>query len=161
MPPPEPETIFKNRIVQKGLFNLKVLNKNITEWFSNKKYSFQEKTNSSKAKDRGHEVRVDFSAEKKVDNYAKYIINIEILATELEKVRLEDKSLDKGNVEIRLNANLQLDYKNRFGDKPFHRFLRGLYHRYFKGEIKHYEDQSEEEGKDLFDTIKESLNLLT
>ncbi len=160
MPPAEPENIFKNRIVQKGLFDLKTLDKNIKEWFSNKGYLFQEKKNVSKAKDKGHETEIVFSAEKKVDNYAKYIINTEILATGLEKVKLGDKMLDKGNVEIRLDANLQLDYKNRFGDKLFGKFLRAVYHKYFKEQIKHYENQSEEEGKDLFSIMKGSLNLL-
>ncbi len=160
MPPPEPETIFKNRIIQRGLFDLKSLTEAIKDWFSTYKYTIQEKKNTSKGKDKGHEVQIAFSGEKKVDNYAKYIINIEIVGTELERVKKEDKTLDKGNLEIRMDANLQLDYKNKFGNKPFGKFLRNIYHKYFKAQIKHYEAQSDEEGKGLFSAVKGALNLL-
>jgi len=69
-------------------------------------------------------------------------------------------STNKGEVEIKIRVNLVKDYEERWEDRPFYKFLRGIYERYIiRTTIDEYEDDLEDKSKGYIKEIKAFLNL--
>ena len=69
-------------------------------------------------------------------------------------------SLQKGEVEIIFKANIIKDYEKRWEDKPFWKFLRGVYEKYVIREtIDEYEDDIENEAKEMISEFKAFLKI--
>jgi len=152
--------IFFQRISKKGVFDLNKVVKNLKDYLKDHKYFLNEKQNISKATDKGNEITLDFIAEKEIDDFYAYKITVDFLVTNLNKVSVKEKKLDKGEVEIRITPRLILDHNNKFrgwlGD-----FLFKLYKSYvIKDKInKVYTAKLYVEAMGLFDLMKHDMDL--
>ena len=69
-------------------------------------------------------------------------------------------STNKGEVKITIKANLVRDYEDRWEDRPFYKFLRGVYEKYvIRATREEYENDLENKAKEYIQEIKAFLNL--
>lgn len=118
-----------------GIFDFDKLYKGMHDWFMSYKYDFHEKENTKKSKDLGSFIEINWIAERNIDEYVKFLINVHIIIDNFNRV----EKLDTGNMIIELSASLVLDYNNKWSIKPFHKFLFNIYNKYIiKEKINRY-----------------------
>src|SRR3989338_6500674 len=152
--------IFNQRISKKGVFDLNNVIKEIKEFLNNSKYDVDEKQNISKETSNGIETTIEIVAEREIDDFFMYKLNIEFLVIKLSKVSINNKKMDKGELEVRIVPKLVLDNKNKFhgwlGDISFK-----IYRDYLiKDKInKVHAEKIYLDGMAVFDLIKHNLDL--
>ncbi|MEM4266816.1 MAG: hypothetical protein QW404_02055 [Candidatus Nanoarchaeia archaeon] len=155
--------IFSNRIIQEGPFDINLIYKTLREWFERKKYEYTEVENTTNFKPKGAEIKVRMRGEKEVTDYYKFTINVNFLILETEKVKIKDKVLDLGKMEVRIETFMEVDYRKKFQKSRMGKFIRFIYNNYIiKDEIQSvYGGKSYEDGMDLFETLKDTIGLYT
>ena len=124
------------------------------------KYDVDEKQNISKETSNGIETTIEIVAEREIDDFFMYKLNIEFLVIKLSKVSINNKKMDKGELEVRIVPKLVLDNKNKFhgwlGDISFK-----IYRDYLiKDKInKVHAAKIYLDGMAVFDLIKHNLDL--
>lgn len=151
------------KIQQKGIYDLKDLLKTIQTFFEEKRYTFQLSETQDKAKDKGYELIIGLKSDRDVDDYVRFHIDIHMLIIEMEKVKVKNKNLDRGNMDINFKAYLYLDYKNRWNKNFMSRFLNLIYNNYIiKIKIKtEYEAKLYIDLIELHNLVKDRLGLYT
>jgi len=71
-----------------------------------------------------------WDAEKKVDDYAKYVIKVTIEANKLKQISIKNKNLYNGEFNVAFESFIQKDYEDRLEKKPLLKFFRGVYGKY-------------------------------
>ena len=66
-------------IMYKGLYDFDKLYKAIEDWFNVYQYEYHEKQFKNKEYNVGDELEIKLSGDKKVDEYAKYVIELHVL----------------------------------------------------------------------------------
>ena len=94
-------------------------------------FSFVEKEHSIKPDKYGDERKYVFLMGRRFDAFAKTEIEIELKFENLNKVKKDGKTLERGDGEIVLTANVVLDYKNEWWMRKLHRSLLEFYLKYF------------------------------
>ena len=139
-----------------GEFNFDSLYKSVKSWFGSYRYDYYEKEMTEKNKPQGNSVLIKISAEREVDDYAKFVIEIDFN----EVLRI--KKTEKGNLgELRaiIRAKFILDYKNNWKNFPF---LLYLYNNVIlkKKVNKFYFPKLYDEMMDLNSMVKRNLGLI-
>tara|TARA_Y100000310_G_scaffold339688_1_gene433145 strand:+ start:2366 stop:2854 length:489 start_codon:yes stop_codon:yes gene_type:complete len=149
------------RIKKTGIYNIKDLCKSIQDYFNDRKYGYQLKDSQSKGNAKGHDVSIKYQAIKKIDNYVRFHIDMELFILSMEKVKIKTKLLDKGKMDINFKAYLFLDYKNKWNTNIFARFLNWIYNNFMirKKIKKHYSSNLYIELINLQDIVKKKLDL--
>lgn len=152
--------IFKQKIKKTGIFDLNKVVKEVKGFLGNYKYTFAEKQNISKDKDKGVETIIEIVAEREIDDFYMYKMSVDIFAANLNKVVVKDKKMDKGDLEIIFAVKLVLDHKNKFHSK-IGNFLFKMYQEYLiKDKIsKVHGAKVYMDGMQLFEIIKHNLDL--
>lgn len=146
------------QIRKSGVFDLDKLYQEMTNWFGDNKYDFNEDVHSDKHKDRGKEIIIVWSGEKKVTDYIKYNIEVNFLLKNINKVSKASNNLEKGSIKITLIAKLILDYHKKWNKSFFSNFLFKIYNNYIiKKEIGKYKNKLYKEILSLQDVAKEIL----
>ncbi len=145
-----------------GVYDFDKFYRDIINWFKTNHYFFNEKNHIEIVRPAGKDHKIDFIASKEVDDYMKYIINVEIWA--LRTAKLSSGETYKGELQVRIKGSMEADYKNKFERYgKMGKVLRSFYHRYifrrrlwtkFAGDI--YVDTNS-----LIDNIKSDLGLVT
>lgn len=156
--------IDKLRIEYEGLFSMPDLYATIDNWLKEKGYDKQEKKNVERVKAAGKDVELLLQPWKKITDYAKIVINIRVIASNIKEVEVEQDGakikLNQGKVHIVLDGWLQTDYEGRWEGKPLFFFLRELYDRYlYKPYTSSYESAVAKDTTDLHGELRSFLNL--
>ena len=114
------------RIKKTGFFKFESLYKDMKEWFDEHEYFFHEKEHAEKDLPQGREVLMKWIAEREIDDYTKFKIEIHFFIERLMKIN--DKY--KGELRITYFAHVELDYKNNWQKNPFTKFLFFIYNNY-------------------------------
>lgn len=151
------------KIKVKSVFDLSELYKLLYRWFETHGYDFQELEYRESLEAGGKSLEIRWYAEKKMDDYIKFVIKPSFFVVGLEKVEIEregeKESTNKGEVEQRFDAYLLKDYDSKW-EGPFLRFLRTVYDKFLiKSRIEGYEGQLHEELYTLLNEAKAFLNL--
>ncbi len=151
------------KVKQKSVFDLKELYTLLYKWFELYGYDFQEEEYRDIEKAGKKNLEIRWYAEKKVDDYIKYVIKISFMVLGLEEVEIEDdgvkRSSSKGEVEFRFDAFLLKDYENAW-EKGLMKFMREVYDKYIiKGRIDSLEGELQGELYKFIDEIKAFLNM--
>ncbi len=132
-----PATVPTKKLIvrYKGIFDMEGLYRVIVQWLKSKRYWFHESTYKHKVPTpHGAEEEIKFAAERKVDEYHLYNINMYFHLWHITEVEVikdgKKKKLTKGQIEIQIKGELVLDYQGRFDKSPFFQALRGFYHKY-------------------------------
>ena len=157
------ESVWSGKLKHKGYWNFKDTYTMMYDWLKDWNYSVSEDL-YKEVDDGGKEIIINWTAEKKVTDYFKYEISIEwhILGMIDAEVEIEGKKkkMNKGELGLSIKATIIKDYDKRWEDKPFHKFLRGLYENYIiKTAIKQYKDTLEDEVGELVSDTKAYLRL--
>ena len=156
--------VEKEAIRYDGLFSVKDLYKLIDDWVNEKGYMPVESFIEETVEKEGKVITVKLEPFKKLTDYAKAVIKIDIMISDCKEVEVKKEGktqkLNKGNVLIEIKSLLETDYEHRWEMKPWLYVLRTIFEKYiytpflsgFKGAIR-------EDTDHLKDQIKAFLNL--
>ena len=153
------------RIKDNTIFSLTELYKLLYRWFELHQYAFQEREYRDEDQGNGKKhIEIKWYAEKRIDNYFKYIIEIDFLILGLRDIEIEKDGVkvntNKGDIEMRIKSYVLKDYDATWERSPIMRFFREVYDkRIIKGRIEEYEDELYEETYQVMDEAKAFLNL--
>jgi len=120
------------RIKKAGIFDFDGLYKDMKSWFIEHEYLFHEKEHTEKDLSHGREILMKWYAEREIDDYAKFRIDIFFFVEKF--TRLDKKA--KAELKITYFASVELDYKNNWQKNPLYKFLFFIYNNYIiKGRI--------------------------
>ena len=166
--------VEKNRIIQKqfsytGLFRYKEFFRTLDFWLRDKFYDKKEKGSAEyRYHDNSKQIQLLFAPWKKVTDYYKITLRIEVLVREMKEVEVEidgkKQRLNHGTVDVSLTGFLILDYDDRLEkrEQPFLLFLRDMFHRYVYGYItKKYTEMVVDDLTDLENSLRSYLNTFT
>ena len=160
----EKKEVYKQKIKQTGYWNYKDLYNFCFNWLKDEGYKLKEKEYTEKITSFGKEIILKWEASKKITDYFKHVIEVKwhILGMKDAEVEQEGKKIatNKGEVGIEIKATLVRDYENRWEDRPFYKFLRGVYEKYIiRATREEYEGDLEDKAKEYLKEIKAFLNL--
>ena len=151
------------KVKQTGVFALDELYLLLYKWFELYGYDFQEQEYRDIEKAGKKNLEIRWYAEKKIDDYIKFVIKVSMMVVGMEDVEIEEegvkKSTKKGTVEYRFDAYLEKDYENRW-EGGVMKFLREVYDKFIiKGRIEALEGELQAELYKLMDEVKAFLNM--
>lgn len=115
----------------KGIFDFEQLYRIMRAWFSEREYDFFEKKYKDKDKIMGHEIEVDWHAEREINEFCQNHIRIFFHGWDMNEIDVvkdgKKKKVFKGRMLITFSAHLEMDYQNLWEKTAFHRFLRTFY----------------------------------
>ena len=149
------------KIVQNSIFNFGDLYKMIFRWFEVYEYNHHEDRYDEENRPAGKFLRVYWTAEKKIDAYTMFVIELNMFVigmkdTEVERNGLKSKT-NKGNIEFRISVYLKNDYNDKWKTFPLMAYI---YDRIIaKKRLDRYEGEIYGDYKKLIDEIKAFLSL--
>lgn len=157
----DPMKIMFHRIERAGIFDMVHLYKQMREWFADNKYTYTEKENTTKVKDKGIEIKLKMVGEREVTDYFKFEVDVRFLVVEVQKVKMKDKELDKGILSAFIRANLHFDYRHIWAKNKLAKLLRFIYNNFIiKRKIDDvYSPALKFEAEDLSNVMKGALDM--
>ena len=101
------------------VFNFDKLYKTMKSWFDDHDYDFHEKEHTEKDKPLGREILIKWVAEREVDDYAKFIIEVKFFIENFTEI----EGANKCDLELKFWARVELDYKNAWQTNRLYKFL--------------------------------------
>ena len=152
------------KVRQVSIFDMGDLYKTMFRWFSQHNYDFQEKQYMEQTTQGGKHLEIGWETNRKISDYIKFHIDIKFLIVGLDSVEIEINNMknktNKGDVEMRFTAWLELDYEGKWEGNAFIKFLKEAYNKFIiKSRIEDYEAELHEELYEFIGEIKSYLNL--
>ena len=119
-------------IKQTAIFDLKSFPKLFHNWAEENKYIFNERDFTEKVKGDGREYGIKYEFTKKSTPFIRARILIDAHAWRVNDVKVEDKILQKGQLEIAFDAVMEMDWQEKWESNKLLKFLRYLYIYYLK-----------------------------
>ena len=111
-----------------GVYNFDKFYRDIVNWFKSKNYFFNEKLHIEVVRPAGKDHKIDFISTKEIDDYCRYIINVEVWALRTAKL---SEGIYKGEIQVRVRGVMEIDYKGKFERYgALGKVLRNFYHKY-------------------------------
>ncbi|MBI1969944.1 hypothetical protein HYS48_04585 [Candidatus Woesearchaeota archaeon] len=161
----EKQRVAERHFEYKGLFKFRELFRIMDFWLRDKFYDKKEKYTSKMETPLGIQYNLQFEPWKKVTDYYKIVLEIEMTVTALREVEVElngeKQKVNHGKVEVKITSFLVFDYENKFEDaeKPFLYFLRHIMNFFvYKHITKKYWEMAVDEATDLENTMRSYLN---
>jgi len=152
------------KIKERSIFSLDELYKMLLYWFNVHRYDLQETEYRDNDIGGGKKnVEIKWYAEKKINDYFKFVIETSFLILGLEDVEVEQEGTkvksNRGEIEFNIRSSIVKDFDNKW-ETGIMRFLRGTYDKFIiKSRIEGYEKELYEEVYAYMDEIKVFLNL--
>jgi len=126
---------WKEELHFTGIFNYKDFFNMLYNVVTANGYTIMDDSHTQKEGDTGTEVEVKWEFERRVDDYTKFHIIIYYLITDMKEViiKKEDGSevrTNEGNVYVKINGAIELDWQNRWERTEFLKKMRNFYNRY-------------------------------
>ena len=158
----EKDSIYKGRIIQKGIFNFKDVYEFLYNYLTDENYDISETKYVEKLEGSTKNLEIIWNATKEVSDYFKFEITAtwSVLGLKKVKVKKDDQEIimDSGSIEIKFTASIVKDYENRWENNPPLKFIRGMYDRYIiRSRIDSYEVKIWEEINELVAQTKSFL----
>lgn len=159
-----PIIVVGDLVVKKsGILDFDGLFKAIKEWMERYNYEPMEKSHTEKKGSTGIYIESSWKGSRKVTEYVKFIITVDIFLRDLTDVAVQDEEgnqvkRQKGRLELVFNAKMQKNYKKNLSEekKSFGHFMKMLYEKYIiRDKLDKYEDKLYDEVTDLVETLKE------
>lgn len=162
----EKNTVFKEAVKHKGYWNFSDLYNFCFDFLKDEGYTVEEKAYTEKITNAGKEIIIEWEAKKKVTDYFKNHLDVDwhILGMKDAEVEREGKkeTTNKGEVKLTIEGMLERDYEDKWENRPFWKFLRGIYEKYIiRTTVDEYEDRLTDVGVKFVDEIKSFLQLST
>ncbi len=149
------------KLEQRAIFNFADLYKLLKSWFNLHNYDFFEKEYIDITKEAGEKSdSIKWEAERKVDDYVKFHIEVRIKLTDVENVELKHAMATKGICNMKFESFLEKDYEDRWERNFLVKFLRALYdHFILRSKLDRYAVELRTETYDVFNQAKSFLRL--
>lgn len=149
----EKDSIYKGKVMQKGVFNFKDVYEFLYDYLVDENYDISENKYVEKLEGQSKNIEIIWSATKEVSDYFKFEITATWAVLGLKKVKVkkgdQEIMMDSGSIEIKFTASIIKDYESRWENNPALKFMRGMYDRYIiRSRIDAYEVK-------IFDEINE------
>lgn len=151
------------KIKQESIFNIAELYKALFAWLGNYGYEFSEDEYNEKDSGKNKDLKIFWTAEKKIDMYIKWGIELSILILGMESTEIDRNGLklktNKASIEFKITSYMIKDYDDKWS-KGFTAVFRRIYdqviarQRYDRMEIELIVETNK-----LIDEIKAFLNL--
>jgi hypothetical protein len=160
----EKSNVYEQAVKHKGFFNYSDLYNFCYNWFKEEGYKLSEDTYTEKLSGFGKEIQIEWKASKKISDYYKNVIEAKwhILGMNDAEVEIDGKKVktNKGEVKIKISADLVRDYEENWDKKPMWKFLRGIYDKYIMRTTQdEYEDRLAKKTISFVEDLKSFLNL--
>jgi len=148
------------RVAKKGIFKFDELCDVIKSWGKSRHYDFTEKENKTKHFPRGKEIVRFWFFNREINDYMRFNIRLSFFITDFNSVKLNNKLLDKADMEIKLFSFIEFDYKKKWTGF-LKEFLINVYNNYIIKDriINVYEVKLYSELMELHDEIKDSIEM--
>jgi len=156
--------IDKMRLSYEGLLKITDLYKLVDGWLRQKGYDKREKRMAESITKTGKFIEWEMEPWKKITDYAKIVIKLRIIITDVKEVEVEiDKTkvkMNQGKADFVFDGYIETDYENRWESKPLFYFLRTLFDKYvFRSYTTGFHSNAIADVNDLHSRIKSFLNL--
>lgn len=156
--------VDKERVTYEGLFSIKEVHDIIVSWIKEKGYWPVEKKHTEGVKGEGKHIDIEMWPYKKVTDYAKHIIVIRLMATDVKDVVVEiegkKKKLNQGKLQIVFDAYLETDYESAWETKAIFYVVRTIFEKYvYTPFLSGFERNLKNDVNHLKSQIKGYLNL--
>lgn len=121
-----------NVIKQSAVFDLKSFPKLFREWALDNKYKFNETDFTEKVKGDGREYVIKYEFKRKITPFIRAIIKLDIWILRVNDVKVKDKMLQKGQLQIVFDSYIEYDWQEQFESNPLYKLFRYIYIYYLK-----------------------------
>jgi hypothetical protein len=147
-----------------GLFSVKDMYLLVDNFFAEKNYDKRESLNTEKVEPQGKFIELELEPYKKVTDYAKLVVKINIKMFNIKEVEIEKDGhkikINQGKVNILIDGLLQTDWEGRWTSKPFYVFVRTVWDKFiFKDYNSGWENKLKDEVNGLHTQLKAFFNL--
>lgn len=122
------------RVKYNGIFNFSDFYRVMYNVFTSLGYAVDETKYRLKEKQTGNEVEIIWDNIKKVDDYSRFKITVNIFIAGLRDVEIQKGNAKMGSnqadIDIMIKAVIQTDYMDRWETHPILKFLKAIYDRY-------------------------------
>ena len=155
------ETIIRDAEVNySGTFDLKEFLSVVKKFFGRYDYDLDEKLYETKPKDDLKSTFIRWNFSRRLDDYNKGSIRLEIKLDNYEEARIEGKKVVKGNLKLKINSEVIRDYEDKWKKSPIEKFFRAIYDLYIGREREDKVSKSVKELTENFRTeIKKYFNV--
>ena len=145
------------KIGKEGVFDLKEVYNLVNTFLLQRGHDVTEKEH---AYDEKGSLKIKWEAERKVDDYTKFCIEVTITGSGVKDVELKKKKALSGKFSIKLESYLKKDYEDTWEQRPIQKFLRGLYDKFIIGsKFDKYAKELKEETYALYNEVKSYLGV--
>ncbi|MBW3001973.1 hypothetical protein KY338_02295 [Candidatus Woesearchaeota archaeon] len=161
----ERTTVVEKEVIRySGLFSVKELYQLIEDFENSKGYFPVENFIEESVEKEGKVITAKLAPFKKLTDYAKAIIKIDIMIDNCKEVEIKragkKQKLNKGNVVIEIMSILETDYEHRWEMKPWLYVLRTVFEKYiYTPFLSGFKNALREDTDHLKEQIKAFLNL--
>jgi len=158
----EKDKVHNGKIKQEGIFNFKDFYEFLYDYLTDQNYDVVELKYVEKLKGESKDIEIIWIATKEVSDYFKFDIRVHWLIYGMKKIKAkregEELIMDNGTMELRFDAWLVKDWENRWENRPFWKFLRGVYDRFIvKSRVDDYGIKLWEESIEVINQAKSFL----
>jgi len=161
----EKTTVVDKEVIKyEGLFSVKELYQLIEDWENSKGYFPVENFIEESVEPEGKVITAKLEPFKKLTDYAKAIIKIDIMISGCKEVEItragKKQKLNKGLVVIEIMSILETDYEHKWEMKPWLYVLRTAFEKYiYTPFLSGFKNAVREDTDHLKEQIKSFLNL--
>ena len=162
----EEQKLYVKRLSYEGFFNFKEVFRTMDFWIRDKFYDKREHRYEEFKTPEGKQIELEFKPWKKVTDYYKIQIKIEMFVKGLRDVVIERNGkkvpMQHGSINIKLSGYLIVDYEHYWNKTPLLYFIRDMFDRFVYWYItKKYMKMTIDHIDDLYYTLSTYLNINT
>ena len=161
----EKENIYSSKIKHSGIFDFSEFYNFCYDWMRDEGQMFiVEELYSEKLSGEAKNIDVEWDCTRKVTDYFKFQIKVKFKVLGLQKVEITKGNAkiktNKGQVEVKANAILVMDYQGKFEKNAFQKFLRAIYEKWIiASRIEQFEDKLTGDADEFLNQAKAYLDL--
>ncbi len=146
-------------IKHSGTFDMDGLLNGMTGYLKNLRYDIGQKEHTESVRSDGKETKLIWRCFREVTEYIKYYLEITIIILHQVDVIVDGKTMQTGDVEIRLMSRMEKNWKESFNKTPVGKTQRHVYEKVVaKEKLGDSEERLEGEGNGLLAVAKEYLH---
>ncbi len=163
--PGEKDKIFSSKVKYSGVFIFSNFYKFCYDWLVDEfGLKVVEEKYTEKIKGTSKDVEFHWVGTKEVTDYFKFELKAKFKVDGMEDVEVvQDKikaKMNKGRIEVGISSTLIRDYKGKFEQNAFKKFLRGIYEKWvISSRISQYEEKLVGNSDEFLSQIKAYLDL--
>ena len=161
----EKDTIYSSKVKYAGVFDYPDFYKFCYDWLVDEMEMFVIEDQYVE-KIEGDSKRVDFvwKGVREVTDYFKFAVKVKTRILGMKTVELvqdgQTVKANKGTVEVKISATLIRDYKGRFEEGAFKKFLRAIYEKWvITSRVEQFEEKLAGDADKFLAQVKDYLNL--